>query len=87
MKLICNKFVLVLLLIFSLPFFINTFENLDKLEYGETGKAIFEAMEKKGAVGLAWAENGFRQLTNSKKAVHTPEDLKEALLQFNIEAS
>lgn len=62
--------------IFSLPFFINTFENLDKLENGETGQAIFEAMEKKGAVGLAWAENGFRQLTNSKKAVHAPGDLK-----------
>ena len=24
--------------IFSLPFFINNFENLDKMEYGETGK-------------------------------------------------
>ncbi len=62
--------------IFSLPFFINTFENLDKLEYGETGKAIFAAMEKKGLVGLAWAENGFRQLTNSKKPVKMPSDLK-----------
>ncbi len=62
--------------IFSLPFFINNFENLDKLENGETGKAIFAAMEEKGAIGLAWAENGFRQLTNSKTAVHTPKDLK-----------
>ena len=62
--------------IFSLPFFINTFENLDKMEYGETGKAVFAAMDKKGLVGLAWAENGFRQLTNSKKPVTSPEDLK-----------
>ncbi|PIE33488.1 hypothetical protein CSA56_11750 [candidate division KSB3 bacterium] len=62
--------------IFSLPFFINTFENLDKLENGETGKAIFAAMEKKGAMPLAWGENGFRQLTNSKVAVHKPEDMK-----------
>ena len=62
--------------VFSLPFFINTFENLDKMEYGETGKAIFEVMDKKGLVGLAWAENGFRQVTNSKRAIHTPEDLK-----------
>ena len=61
--------------IFSLPFFINNFENLDKLENGETGKAIFKAMEEKGAVGLAWAENGFRQVTNSKKAIHMPADL------------
>jgi len=62
--------------IFSLPFFINNFENLDKMEYGETGKAIFEVMDKKGLVGLAWAENGFRQVTNSKRAIHMPEDLK-----------
>jgi len=62
--------------IFSLPFFINTFENLDKMENGQTGKAIFEVMEKKGLVGLAWAENGFRQVTNSKRPIRRPEDLK-----------
>ncbi len=62
--------------VFSLPFFINTFENLDKLENGETGKAIFAAMEKKGLVPLAWGENGFRQITNGRKPVLSPEDLK-----------
>ena len=61
--------------IFSLPFFINTFENLDKLENGETGIALFEAMGKKGLTALAWAENGFRQVTNSKKPIRMPEDL------------
>jgi tripartite ATP-independent transporter DctP family solute receptor len=62
--------------VFSLPFFINNFENLDKMEYGETGKAIFKAMDAKGLVGLAWAENGFRQVTNSKRAIRTPADVK-----------
>jgi len=62
--------------IFSLPFFINNFENLDKMENGETGKAIFKAMDAKGLVGLAWAENGFRQVTNSKLAIRTPADVK-----------
>ncbi|MDH3881822.1 MAG: DctP family TRAP transporter solute-binding subunit [Desulfobacteraceae bacterium] len=62
--------------IFSLPFFINNFENLDKIEYGQTGKAIFKAMDAKGLVGLAWAENGFRQVTNSKIAIRTPADVK-----------
>ena len=61
--------------IFSLPFFINTFENLDRLESGETGKAIFSAMDRKGLVGLAWAENGFRQITNGKRTIRRPEDL------------
>lgn len=62
--------------IFSLPFFINNFENLDKMEYGETGKAIFKAMGKKGLVGLGWGENGFRQVTNNKRPIRTPDDLK-----------
>ena len=62
--------------LFSLPFFINTFENLDKIENGKAGKAVFAAMEKKGLVGLAWAENGFRQVTNSKRAIHRPEDVE-----------
>ncbi len=62
--------------IFSLPFFINTFENLDRIENGQTGEAIFEAMKKKGVMPLAWGENGFRQITNSKRTIRMPEDLK-----------
>jgi tripartite ATP-independent transporter DctP family solute receptor len=62
--------------IFSLPFFINNFQNLDKLERGETGKAIFAAMEKKGLKPLAWGENGFRQITNSDRQIQMPADLK-----------
>jgi tripartite ATP-independent transporter DctP family solute receptor len=62
--------------VFSLPFFINTFENLDKMEYGQTGKAIFDAMGKKGLMALAWGENGFRQVTNSKRIIKRPEDVK-----------
>jgi len=62
--------------IFSLPFFINTFENLDKMEQGATGKAVFESMEAVGLKPLAWAENGFRQVTNNRVAIHRPEDVK-----------
>ena len=62
--------------IFHLPFFINTFENLDKMKAGQSGKAVFKAMEKVGLKPLAWAENGFRQVTNSKRPIEKPEDLK-----------
>ena len=62
--------------IFSLPFFINNFENLDKLEYGQTGKILFSKMETIGLTPLAWAENGFRQVTNSKRPITMPEDMK-----------
>jgi tripartite ATP-independent transporter DctP family solute receptor len=61
--------------IFALPFFINTFENLDRLENGKTGDAIFAALQKTGLMPLAWGENGFRQITNDKKPIHRPDDL------------
>ena len=62
--------------IFHLPFFINTFENLDKVKAGQAGQAVFASMEKVGLKPLAWAENGFRQVTNSKRPIQTPADLK-----------
>jgi tripartite ATP-independent transporter DctP family solute receptor len=71
--------------IFSLPFFINDFKNLDKLTGGETGKAIFAAMESKGLKPLAWGENGFRQITNSKHEIAMPADLQG--LKFRVVGS
>jgi len=62
--------------IFHLPFFINNFENLDKMKAGQSGQAVFAAMEKVGLQPLAWAENGFRQVTNSKRPIQSPADLK-----------
>jgi tripartite ATP-independent transporter DctP family solute receptor len=61
--------------IFSIPFFVQTYENLDRLESGKTGDLLFEQMRAKGLTPLAWGENGFRQLTNSKHAVDSPDDL------------
>jgi TRAP-type transport system periplasmic protein len=62
--------------VFHLPFFINTFENLDRMKAGKTGQAVFAAMQKIGVKPLAWAENGFRQITNSKQPILSPRDLK-----------
>jgi len=62
--------------IFSLPFFFPSYKALDAVEYGEVGKQLFKTIEEKGVVGLGWAENGFRDLTNSKRAVKTPADLE-----------
>ncbi len=61
--------------VFTLPFFIMTYENLDRIEQGETGKALFARMREKGMMPLAWGENGFRQLTNSRRPVRSPADL------------
>ena len=62
--------------LFSLPFLVPDYAGVDALTQGEVGRKIFEAVDKGGAVPLAWAENGFRELTNSKKPIKSPEDLK-----------
>ncbi|OIQ51693.1 2,3-diketo-L-gulonate-binding periplasmic protein YiaO precursor [Pseudodesulfovibrio hydrargyri] len=62
--------------IFHLPFFLNDFETLDKVKFGQAGEAVFAAMRAKRIEPLGWAENGFRQLTNSKVLVRTPADMK-----------
>jgi len=62
--------------LFSLPFFFPSYKALDAVEYGEVGNRLFKIIEEKGVVGLGWAENGFRDLTNSKRSVTKPEDLE-----------
>ena len=61
--------------LFSLPFFFPNYKALDAVEAGGPGKEIFKTIEEKGVVGLAWGENGYRELTNSKRPVRKPEDL------------
>ena len=62
--------------LFSMPFLMPDYAAVDSLTQGEVGKKIFETIDKAGAVPLAWGENGFRELTNSKKAIRSPDDLK-----------
>ena len=62
--------------LFSMPFLATNYAQTDALTGGEVGKEIFEIIEKRGAIPLAWGENGFRQLSNSKRIVTSPEDMK-----------
>jgi tripartite ATP-independent transporter DctP family solute receptor len=62
--------------LFSLPFLMPDYAAVDALTQGQVGKEIFATLEKSGVVPLAWGENGYRELTNSKRPIKTPEDLK-----------
>ncbi len=62
--------------LFSLPFLMPDYAAVDALTQGEVGKEIFKTLDKAGVVPLAWGENGYRELTNSKHAVKTPADMK-----------
>jgi TRAP-type transport system periplasmic protein len=61
--------------IFSLPFLMPDYDALDALTGGEVGERLFELIEENGVIPLAWAENGFREVTNSQRAIRTPEDM------------
>jgi tripartite ATP-independent transporter DctP family solute receptor len=62
--------------IFSMPFLMPDYKAIDALTQGEVGKDLFKILASKDVVPLAWGENGFREITNSKHAIKAPEDLK-----------
>ena len=62
--------------LFSLPFLMPDYKAIDAITGGEPGKKLFEIIAAKDVVPLAWGENGFRELSNSKRDVRKPEDLK-----------
>jgi tripartite ATP-independent transporter DctP family solute receptor len=62
--------------LFSLPFLLPDYRALDALTHGETGRQIFKTLEKNGVVPLAWGENGYREISNSKREIRTPADMK-----------
>ncbi|GAO72499.1 C4-dicarboxylate ABC transporter [Comamonas sp. E6] len=62
--------------LFSMPFLFPNFKAVDAVTQGEVGQEIFKTLEKGGVVPLAWGENGYREISNSKHAIKTPADLK-----------
>jgi TRAP-type transport system periplasmic protein len=62
--------------LFSLPFLMPDYAAIDALTKGAVGKQVFAIIEKAGVVPLAWGENGFRELSNSKGPIASPADMK-----------
>jgi tripartite ATP-independent transporter DctP family solute receptor len=62
--------------LFSLPFLMPDYRAIDALTQGPVGQELFGILTKQGVVPLAWGENGYRELTNSKREVRKPDDLK-----------
>lgn len=46
------------------------------LDDSEVQDKLFSYFPKKGFVAIGWAENEFRDFTNNKRAVRTPDDIK-----------
>jgi tripartite ATP-independent transporter DctP family solute receptor len=60
----------------DLPFLFRDREHAYKVLDGRIGRELLDAFSAKGIRGLAFWENGFRQITNSVRPIEKPEDLK-----------
>ena len=57
------------------PFLFKDHQQADQILDGPLGAEILTSLEGSGFKGLCFSENGFRNLTNSKRAVARPEDI------------
>jgi len=73
------------LALFDLPFLFNDENHLHKVLDGEVGKKLLQMVNDKGYVALAYWDNGFKQLTDSKRPLIKPEDARG--LKFRVMSS
>jgi tripartite ATP-independent transporter DctP family solute receptor len=61
---------------FSIPFIFDGVSHAHDMLDGPVGQACLNKFQDSSLVALAWGENGMRQLTNSRRPIRTPADLK-----------
>ncbi len=62
--------------ILDIPFLFRDKAHARAVLDGPIGQELLAKFEPKGFKALAWGENGVRHMTNSKRAVNAPDDLK-----------
>ncbi|MEO7253048.1 MAG: TRAP transporter substrate-binding protein [Casimicrobium sp.] len=62
--------------ILDIPFLFRDKAHAHAVLDGPIGQELLTKFDAKGMKALAWAENGVRHMTNSRRPVKTPEDLK-----------
>ena len=62
--------------IVDIPYLFRDYDHARKVLDGQIGQDILAKFPAKGLVAISWMENGFRHITNSKRPVKTPDDLK-----------
>jgi tripartite ATP-independent transporter DctP family solute receptor len=60
--------------IVDIPFLFRDYDHARKVMDGPIGQDILTKFPSKGLVALSWTENGFRHMTNNKRAINKPED-------------
>jgi len=62
--------------ILDIPFLFRDKAHARAVLDGPIGQELLTKFDSKGFKALAWGENGVRHMTNSKREVHSPDDLK-----------
>ncbi len=62
--------------ILDIPFLFRDKAHARAVLDGQIGQDMLKEFEPKGFMALAWGENGVRHMTNSKRSVNSPDDLK-----------
>lgn len=62
--------------ILDIPFLFRDYAHARAVLDGPIGQELLSKFDSKGIKALAWGENGFRHMTNSKRPIHSPADLK-----------
>ncbi len=62
--------------VINYPFLFKDSDQADRILDGPLGAEILKSLESSGFKGLCFSENGFRNLTNSKRPVKSPGDIK-----------
>ncbi|MBR0869367.1 TRAP transporter substrate-binding protein [Bradyrhizobium tropiciagri] len=70
--------------VFDLPYILPDLASLRKVTDGPVGAKLLKLLDSKGMTGLAYWDNGFKQMTANKKLV-APSDYKG--LKFRIQSS
>ncbi|MBN2033196.1 MAG: TRAP transporter substrate-binding protein [Deltaproteobacteria bacterium] len=60
----------------DLPFLFPGFEDVDRILDGPVGARLLDELARVHIKGLAFFENGFRNFTNSRRALRRPEDFR-----------
>ena len=62
--------------IVDIPFLFRDYDHARKTLDGPIGQELLAKFPAKGLIAIAWTENGFRHMTNSKRPINKPDDVK-----------
>ncbi|QXC52770.1 TRAP transporter substrate-binding protein DctP (plasmid) [Agrobacterium salinitolerans] len=62
--------------VLDVPFLFDSYKHARGVLDSDVGQELLALFPAHGLYGVAWLENGFRNLTTGSKAVHSPDDLR-----------